>query len=164
MATPVLIQVSEADHGKGLHSSMSLEQSGACEGQFEEVYHPMRPIGKGAFGVVWLASRRHDEQEVRQEILSISAFQVLCSCSCPHSPPFFPFFNLTICFLFFSKVVVKFIRKSRVVEECWVEDPELGQVTQEVAILARLCHPNIVKVVFQLNIINRISFEDHPEF
>lgn len=41
---------------------------------------------------------------------------------------------------------MKFIRKGRVVEECWVEDPELGLVTQEVAILARLCHPNIVKV------------------
>lgn len=27
-----------------------------------------------------------------------------------------------------------------------MEDPELGLVTQEVAILARLCHPNIVKV------------------
>lgn len=51
----------------GLRSSMSLEQSGACEGQFEAFYHPLQPIGKGAFGVVWLASRRHDEQEVRTE-------------------------------------------------------------------------------------------------
>lgn len=49
-------------------------------------------------------------------------------------------------FLWISQVVVKFIRKGRVVEECWVEDPELGLVTQEVAILARLCHPNIIKV------------------
>ncbi|XP_047662475.1 PAS domain-containing serine/threonine-protein kinase [Tachysurus fulvidraco] len=120
-----LREVSEADHGKGLHSSMSLEQSGACDGQFEEVYHPMRPIGKGAFGVVWLASRRHDEQEV----------------------------------------VVKFIRKSRVVEECWVEDPELGQVTQEVAILARLCHPNIVKVleVFENENFFQMVMEKHGD-
>ncbi|XP_058273929.1 PAS domain-containing serine/threonine-protein kinase isoform X1 [Hemibagrus wyckioides] len=120
-----LREVSEVDQGKGLRSSMSLEQSGACEGQFEAVYHPLQPIGKGAFGVVWLASRRHDEQEV----------------------------------------VVKFIRKSRVVEECWVEDPELGQVTQEVAILARLCHPNIVKVleVFENENFFQMVMEKHGD-
>ncbi|XP_060762044.1 PAS domain-containing serine/threonine-protein kinase isoform X2 [Neoarius graeffei] len=115
--------ISEPEHGKGLRSSMSLEQTGACEGQFEEDYQPLRPIGKGGFGVVWLASRRLDEQEV----------------------------------------VVKFIRKSRVVEECWVEDPELGQVTQEVAILARLCHPNIVKVleVFENEKFFQMVMEKH---
>lgn len=45
-----------------------------------------------------------------------------------------------------SQVVVKFIRKSAVVGECWVDDPDLGRVSLEVAILARLQHPNIVKV------------------
>lgn len=63
---PFIQVISEADYGKGLHSFMNLEQSGACEGQFEEDYHPLRPLGKGAFGVVWLASRRRDEQEVRK--------------------------------------------------------------------------------------------------
>ncbi|XP_017351746.1 PAS domain-containing serine/threonine-protein kinase isoform X2 [Ictalurus punctatus] len=117
--------ISEADYGKGLRSSMSLEQSGACEGQFEEDYHALQPIGKGAFGVVWLALRRCNEQEV----------------------------------------VVKFIRKSRVVEECWVEDPELGQVTQEVAILARLHHSNIVKVleVFENENFFQMVMEKHGD-
>ncbi|KAM9439856.1 PAS domain-containing serine/threonine-protein kinase [Clarias gariepinus] len=117
--------ISEADYGKGLHSFMNLEQSGACEGQFEEDYHPLRPLGKGAFGVVWLASRRRDEQEV----------------------------------------VVKFIRKDSVVEECWVMDPELGKVTQEVAMLARLRHPNIVKVleVFENGNFFQMVMEKHGD-
>ncbi|XP_026780935.3 PAS domain-containing serine/threonine-protein kinase [Pangasianodon hypophthalmus] len=125
LASSLREMISEADHGKGLRSSMSLEQSGACEGQFEEDYLPLRPIGKGAFGVVWLVSRRRDEQEV----------------------------------------VVKFIRKSRVVGECWVEDPDLGQVTQEVAILARLCHPNIVKVleVFENENYFQMVMEKHGD-
>ncbi len=42
---------------------------------------------------------------------------------------------------------MKFIRKSAVVSECWVDDPDLGRVSQEVAILVRLQHPNIVKVL-----------------
>lgn len=44
------------------------------------------------------------------------------------------------------QMVVKFIRKSTVVSECWVDDPDLGRVSQEIAILFRLQHPNIVKV------------------
>ncbi|XP_073712319.1 PAS domain-containing serine/threonine-protein kinase isoform X2 [Misgurnus anguillicaudatus] len=104
---PFAYSFAEAIRSDALRSSVDLEQSRACEGQFEEEYRPMRSIGKGAFGFVWLASRRKDEQEV----------------------------------------VVKFIRKSAVVGECWVDDPDLGRVTQEVSILARLHHPNIVKVL-----------------
>ena len=44
------------------------------------------------------------------------------------------------------QVVVKFIKKARVVSECWVEDPMLGRVSQEIAILTRMQHHNIVKV------------------
>ncbi|CAM4588551.1 unnamed protein product [Leuciscus chuanchicus] len=99
--------LAEAIRSDPLHSSEDLEQSGACEGYFEENYRPLRSIGKGAFGFVWLASRRICGQEV----------------------------------------VVKFIRKSAVVSECWVDDPDLGRISQEVAILVRLQHPNIVKVL-----------------
>ncbi|XP_039551037.1 PAS domain-containing serine/threonine-protein kinase isoform X2 [Pimephales promelas] len=99
--------LAEAIRSDPLHSSVDLEQSGACEGYFEENYRPLRSIGKGAFGFVWLASRRICGQEV----------------------------------------VVKFIRKSAVVSECWVDDPDLGRISQEVAILVRLQHPNIVKVL-----------------
>lgn len=42
---------------------------------------------------------------------------------------------------------MKFIRKGRIVSECWVDDPVLGRVSQEVAILTRLTHHNIVKVL-----------------
>ncbi|XP_062843737.1 PAS domain-containing serine/threonine-protein kinase isoform X2 [Trichomycterus rosablanca] len=117
--------ISEAEYSRGLRSSTDLDHSRACEGQFEEEYQPLRSVGKGAFGFVWLASRRHDGHEV----------------------------------------VVKFIRKSRVVRECWVEDPELGRVTQEVAILARLNHPNIVKVleVFENENFFQMVMEKHGD-
>uniref|UniRef100_A0A8C2K8H7 PAS domain-containing serine/threonine-protein kinase n=1 Tax=Cyprinus carpio TaxID=7962 RepID=A0A8C2K8H7_CYPCA len=117
--------LAEAVCSDALRSSVDLEQSGACEGQFEEEYHPLRSIGKGAFGFVWLARRRIDGQEV----------------------------------------VVKFIRKSAVVSECWVDDPDLGRVSQEVAILARLQHPNIVKVleVFENEGFFQMVMEKHGD-
>ncbi|XP_016347564.1 PAS domain-containing serine/threonine-protein kinase isoform X2 [Sinocyclocheilus anshuiensis] len=117
--------LAEAVRSDALRSSVDLEQSGACEGQFEEDYCPLRSIGKGAFGFVWLAARRIDGQEV----------------------------------------VVKFIRKSAVVSECWVDDPDLGWVSQEVAILARLQHPNIVKVleVFENEGFFQMVMEKHGD-
>ncbi|XP_016147325.1 PAS domain-containing serine/threonine-protein kinase isoform X2 [Sinocyclocheilus grahami] len=117
--------LAEAVRSDALHSSVDLEQSGACEGYFEEDYRPLRSIGKGAFGFVWLAARRIDEQEV----------------------------------------VVKFIRKSAVVSECWVDDPDLGRVSQEVAILVRLQHPNIVKVleVFENERFFQMVMEKHGD-
>lgn len=45
---------------------MDLEQSQACDGQFEEEYQPLKAVGKGAFGFVWNAARRCDGQEVRK--------------------------------------------------------------------------------------------------
>lgn len=45
---------------------MDLEQSRACDGQFEEEYQPLNPVGKGAFGFVWEAMRRSDGLEVRK--------------------------------------------------------------------------------------------------
>ncbi|XP_075013827.1 PAS domain-containing serine/threonine-protein kinase isoform X7 [Calonectris borealis] len=44
-----------------------------------------------------------------------------------------------------QEVVVKFIWKERVLEDCWVDDPDLGRVTQEIAILLKLEHPSIIK-------------------
>lgn len=46
---------------------MDLEQSRACDGQFEEEYQPLEAVGKGAFGFVWKAIRRCDGQEVRKK-------------------------------------------------------------------------------------------------
>ncbi|XP_051985060.1 PAS domain-containing serine/threonine-protein kinase [Xyrauchen texanus] len=117
--------LAEAIRSDALHSSLDLEQSGACEGHFEEDYRPLRSVGKGAFGFVWLASRRQDGEEV----------------------------------------IVKFIRKSAVVSECWVDDPDLGRVSQEVAILARLQHPNIVKVleVFENEGFFQMVMEKHGD-
>ncbi|XP_059357319.1 PAS domain-containing serine/threonine-protein kinase-like isoform X2 [Carassius carassius] len=117
--------LAEAVRSDALRSSVDLEQSGACEGYFEEDYRPLCSIGKGAFGFVWLAARRIDEQEV----------------------------------------VVKFIRKSAVVSEGWVDDPDLGRVSQEVAILVRLQHPNIVKVleVFENERFFQMVMEKHGD-
>ncbi|XP_061861632.1 PAS domain-containing serine/threonine-protein kinase isoform X2 [Colius striatus] len=47
------------------------------------------------------------------------------------------------------EVVVKFIWKERVLEDCWVDDPLLGRVTQEIAILLKLQHPSIIKLVME---------------
>ncbi|NXS99161.1 PASK kinase, partial [Jacana jacana] len=46
-----------------------------------------------------------------------------------------------------QEAVVKFIWKERVLEDCWVDDPDLGRVTQEIAILLKLQHPSIIKVL-----------------
>ncbi|XP_069053682.1 PAS domain-containing serine/threonine-protein kinase isoform X1 [Lepisosteus oculatus] len=99
--------IQETAKGEGLWSSQDLEESRACEGQFEEEYQPLSAVGKGAYGFVWRARRHADNKEV----------------------------------------VVKFIKKSKIVSDCWVDDPDMGRVSQEVAILARLQHPNIIKVV-----------------
>lgn len=50
---------------------MDLEQSRACDGQFEEDYQPLKAVGKGAFGFVWQAIRRCDGQEVRYAAISM---------------------------------------------------------------------------------------------
>lgn len=58
----------EASHVGALRTTIDLEQSRACDGQFEEEYQPVERVGKGAFGFVWKAMRRCDGQEVRKHI------------------------------------------------------------------------------------------------
>lgn len=41
---------------------------------------------------------------------------------------------------------MKFIKKEKVLEDCWIEDPKLGRVTLEIAILSKVKHANIIKV------------------
>ncbi|NXK62635.1 PASK kinase, partial [Sylvietta virens] len=62
-----------------------------------------------------------------------------------------------------QEVVVKFIWKERVLEDCWVHDPDLGRVTQEIAILQKLQHPNIIKVldVFENECFFQLVMEKH---
>ncbi|KAM9127895.1 PAS domain-containing serine/threonine-protein kinase isoform 7-T9 [Pangshura tecta] len=62
-----------------------------------------------------------------------------------------------------KEVVVKFIWKEKVLEDCWVEDPELGKVTQEIAILLKLQHPSIIKVldVFENGSFFQLVMEKH---
>uniref|UniRef100_A0AAY4BLI0 non-specific serine/threonine protein kinase n=1 Tax=Denticeps clupeoides TaxID=299321 RepID=A0AAY4BLI0_9TELE len=106
-----------------LHSTLDLEHSRACEGQFDEEYRPQRAVGKGAFGFVWQAYRRTDGKEV----------------------------------------VVKFIRSPVIVKDSWVDDPDMGRVSQEIAILTRLDHRNIVKVleVFDNELFFQMVMEKH---
>lgn len=56
---------------------MDLEQSRACDGQFEEEYQPLKAVGKGAFGFVWKAVRRCDGQEVRENFNKRTIIQFL---------------------------------------------------------------------------------------
>ncbi|NXC27346.1 PASK kinase, partial [Campylorhamphus procurvoides] len=62
-----------------------------------------------------------------------------------------------------QEVVVKFIWKEKVLEDCWVDDPDLGRVTQEIAILLRLQHPSIIKVldVFENESFFQLVMEKH---
>ncbi|XP_009321470.1 PREDICTED: PAS domain-containing serine/threonine-protein kinase [Pygoscelis adeliae] len=62
-----------------------------------------------------------------------------------------------------QEVVVKFIWKERVLEDCWVDDPDLGRVTQEIAILLKLQHPSIIKVldVFENERFFQLVMEKH---
>uniref|UniRef100_A0A670XNU3 non-specific serine/threonine protein kinase n=1 Tax=Pseudonaja textilis TaxID=8673 RepID=A0A670XNU3_PSETE len=62
-----------------------------------------------------------------------------------------------------KEVVVKFIWKGRVLDYCWVEDPELGTITQEIAILRKLQHPNIIKVldIFENQQFFQLVMEKH---
>ncbi|XP_014869584.1 PREDICTED: PAS domain-containing serine/threonine-protein kinase [Poecilia mexicana] len=115
----------EAGQGEALRSTLDLEHSRACDGQFEEEYQPIKSVGKGAFGFVWKAIRRCDGQEV----------------------------------------IVKFISKSRIMSDCWVDDPMLGRVSQEIAILTRVQHHNIVKVaeVFENGSYFQMVMEKHGD-
>ncbi|KAM5271055.1 PAS domain-containing serine/threonine-protein kinase isoform 2-T4 [Hipposideros larvatus] len=62
-----------------------------------------------------------------------------------------------------GEVVVKFIRKDKVLEDCWIEDPTLGRVTLEIAILSRVEHANIIKVldVFENQGFFQLVMEKH---
>ncbi|XP_040204834.1 PAS domain-containing serine/threonine-protein kinase isoform X2 [Rana temporaria] len=111
-----LLEQSERSLGELIRSSaeaghcteiQDLQTLGACDGEYDQQYETLFPLGKGAFGFVWSAKHREDAKEV----------------------------------------VVKFIRKDRVLDDCWVQDPELGRVTQEISILSRLQHPNIIRVL-----------------
>ena len=44
------------------------------------------------------------------------------------------------------QVVVKFLRKSSILPDGWVEDEEMGVVPREIALLAGITHPHIVEV------------------
>lgn len=59
------------------------------------------------------------------------------------------------------QVIVKFIRKAKILADCWVEDPVLGSVPLEIALLASLKHPNIVKVN---TIIGTMEFLSYSTF
>ncbi|KAF7667530.1 hypothetical protein LDENG_00058400 [Lucifuga dentata] len=64
-----------------------------------------------------------------------------------------------------QEVIVKFISKARIVSDCWVDDPMLGRVSQEIAILTRVQHHNIVKVleVFENGSYFQLVMEKHGD-
>ncbi|XP_028327941.1 PAS domain-containing serine/threonine-protein kinase isoform X2 [Gouania willdenowi] len=64
-----------------------------------------------------------------------------------------------------QEVIVKFISKARIVSDCWVDDPMLGRVSQEIAILTRVQHHNIVKVleVFENGSYFQMVMEKHGD-
>ncbi|KAM5165651.1 PAS domain-containing serine/threonine-protein kinase [Mantella aurantiaca] len=129
-----LLEQSERSLGELIRSSaeaghcteiQDLETLGACDGEYNQQYETLFPLGKGAFGFVWSAKHREDAKEV----------------------------------------VVKFIRKDRVLDDCWVQDPEIGRVTQEISILSRLQHPNIIRVlaVFENDTFFQLVMELHGD-
>ncbi|XP_051010336.1 PAS domain-containing serine/threonine-protein kinase [Acomys russatus] len=62
-----------------------------------------------------------------------------------------------------KEVVVKFIKKEKVLEDCWMEDPKLGKVTLEISILSKVEHANIIKVldVFENQGFFQLVMEKH---
>ncbi|KAK2509214.1 hypothetical protein MC885_020046 [Smutsia gigantea] len=62
-----------------------------------------------------------------------------------------------------KEVVVKFIKKDKVLEDCWIEDPRLGRVTLEITILSKVEHANIIKVldVFENQGFFQLVMEKH---
>nr|DBA25972.1 TPA: hypothetical protein GDO54_010289 [Pyxicephalus adspersus] len=129
-----LLEQSERSLGELIRSSaeaghcteiQDLQTLGACDGEYDQHYETLYPLGKGAFGFVWSAKHREDAKEV----------------------------------------VVKFIRKDRVLDDCWVQDSEFGRVTQEISILSRLQHPNIIKVlgVFENETFFQLVMELHGD-
>lgn len=61
-----LQQIVDGSYGEALRSTIDLEQSRACDGQFKEEYQLVNAVGKGAFGFVWKAISCSDGQEVRK--------------------------------------------------------------------------------------------------
>ncbi|KAF6020786.1 PASK [Bugula neritina] len=46
-----------------------------------------------------------------------------------------------------KEFVVKFIKKSKVLKECWIDNEKLGHISLEIHLLSKLDHPNIVKLI-----------------
>lgn len=59
--------------------------------------------------------------------------------------------------LFLHQVVVKFIKKNKVLSECWTEDQRGRRLPLEVSLLKMLKHPNIVKVWTAKNLNIQLS-------
>ncbi|XP_061696191.1 PAS domain-containing serine/threonine-protein kinase isoform X2 [Syngnathoides biaculeatus] len=64
-----------------------------------------------------------------------------------------------------QETIVKFISKARIMSDCWVDDPMLGRVSQEIAILTRVQHHNIIKVleVFENGSYFQMVMEKHGD-
>eukprot|EP00127_Corallochytrium_limacisporum_P000389 Clim_evm84s11 gene=Clim_evmTU84s11 len=63
----------------------------------------------------------------------------------------FGFVKMAMSYATEEEVVVKYIQKEKVLQDCWVDDEKFGRLPLEVSILRGLDHPNIVKLldVFQ---------------
>ena len=129
------------------------EEALAMAGEYSRSYDTLRSIGKGAFGFVHMAHRKVDGAIVSvQNFVSAPApfiphplFIFSLPPSLPPSPPC-PHTHTTIVLFPCEQVVVKFLRKSSVLKDCWVKDTQMGTVPLEICLLARLSHPNIVQV------------------
>jgi serine/threonine protein kinase len=55
-----------------------------------------------------------------------------------------------------TEVAIKFISKSKIPDDSWIEDPHIGRVPQEIAILNSISHPNIINFVEYINEENYI--------
>jgi serine/threonine protein kinase len=50
-----------------------------------------------------------------------------------------------------TEVAIKFISKSKIPDDSWIDDPHIGRVPQEIAILNSISHPNIINFVEYIN-------------
>ncbi|XP_013389166.1 PAS domain-containing serine/threonine-protein kinase isoform X1 [Lingula anatina] len=62
-----------------------------------------------------------------------------------------------------QEVVVKFVRKAKVLKDCWVNHADLGRIPLEIDLLAKLGHPNIVMMLeaYENEMFFQVVMEKH---
>ncbi|EGV95324.1 PAS domain-containing serine/threonine-protein kinase [Cricetulus griseus] len=113
--------------------------------------HSMPELSRSSFGEMLRAKPWFEESPTPAELEGLAAcegeYSLKYSTISPLGSGAFGFVWTAVEKEHNKEVVVKFIKKEKVLEDCWIEDPKLGKVTLEIAILSKVEHANIIKVL-----------------